>query len=347
MSDERASEASNHWERWFVPGVYPMTLLQIVRERGKDPAAMLRRAGIESEEADIAKGGLMLGPHMRLVMLVADELGDATVGVEMGWRLPPTALGSLGYALLSSPTLRDALDTLQQYWHLVGQGMVITTNVHEDSAHLELRASLYITERIRVNALELAITSIYRGLVALAPQAEGATEVWFDFEAPSHADLVRRRLDAVQYEMLTTKLTMPAELLDTPLVMANPVGFQRAVEWCAQEERERGLVGRQLVVRVQGELRLGSEGYPSLVELARRSHMSPRTLRRHLEREGASYSSMLEAARRRDALRLLDNPALAVRDVAELLGYENPANFTRAFKRWTGRTPSKHRAVST
>lgn len=346
MADYAASGALSDWERWFVAGVHPMILLHMAEERGLDPADLLRRAGIETPQREIAASGLTLGPHMRLVTLVADELGDAAVGVEMGWRLPPTALGTLGYALISSPTLRDALETLQRYWHLVGQGMVLTADVHDAQVHIELRTSLFISERARRNALELAITSIARGVTALAPQVVSTadTEIWFDFPAPPHADLVRERLGEVRYDMPVTKATMPAQHLDAPLVMANPLGFRSAVEWCAREEKERGLASLQLVVRVQSELTLGPSGYPALTVLARRSHMTPRTLRRHLEREGESYSAMLEAARRRDALRLLDNPALAVRDIAEMLGYENPANFTRAFKRWTGTTPSAHRA---
>ncbi len=77
--------------------------------------------------------------------------------------------------------------------------------------------------------------------------------------------------------------------------------------------------------------------------MARRLGMAPRTLRRHLKQEGTRYSTMLDAARRRDALRLLDNPSLPANRIAELLGYEDPANFTRAFRRWTGQSPSQYR----
>ena len=344
--DTSKASASSDWERWFVPSVYPMTLLQLAEERGGSAVDLLRRAAIDAAPRDIAESGLTLGAHMRLVSLVADEFGDATVGVEMGWRLPPTALGSLGYALLASPTLRDALSTLQRFWHLVGQGFVITVDEHAHFAHMELRASLFITERIRVNAQELTLASMYRGLGALAPGAEVGATIWFDAPAPPHAELVRERLGDVLYEMPTTKVILPAAHLDRALVMANPVGFRNALAWCEREEKERGLTEVHSVTRTMSELRLGDAGYPTLADLARRAHVSPRSLRRHLAREGTTYSEMLEHARRRDALRLLDNAALSVRDVAELLGYENPANFTRAFRRWTGTTPSAHREAT-
>ena len=60
----------------------------------------------------------------------------------------------------------------------------------------------------------------------------------------------------------------------------------------------------------------------------------------------APTMARLEAARRRDALRLLDNRALTAQEVAEMLGYRDAANFTRAFRRWTGQTPSQYRAAT-
>jgi len=64
-----------------------------------------------------------------------------------------------------------------------------------------------------------------------------------------------------------------------------------------------------------------------------------------LQMQGVSYQGLLEEARRRDALVLLEKPNIEIQKIAELLGYNNPANFTRAFKEWTGRTPSQFRAI--
>ena len=52
---------------------------------------------------------------------------------------------------------------------------------------------------------------------------------------------------------------------------------------------------------------------------------------------------MLDEARKRDAMRLLENSALSVEQVALRLGYSDPANFTRAFRKWSGFTPRQYR----
>jgi len=191
--------------------------------------------------------------------------------------------------------------------------------------------------------LESVLMSIFRGVSALVPEGLEGAEAWFDFPEPPHAERVREVLPEVRYSMPGTQVRFPIRHLSIALPMSNPVGLRGAIEQCEREEAERGLAGNQLVVRVQGELRLRSSGYPDLEQMARRLHTTPRTLRRHLRQEGTRYSTLLEGARRRDALRLLGNPSLGVREVAEMLGYDDPANFTRAFRRWTGQTPSQYR----
>jgi AraC-like DNA-binding protein len=58
-----------------------------------------------------------------------------------------------------------------------------------------------------------------------------------------------------------------------------------------------------------------------------------------LQEQGTSYSVLLEAARRRDACRMLAGRELLIKEIGAVLGYDDPANFTRAFRAWTGMSP--------
>ena len=71
--------------------------------------------------------------------------------------------------------------------------------------------------------------------------------------------------------------------------------------------------------------------------------MSPRTLIRKLERQGSSYKKVLENVRLELAQELLTQTHFTVAEIAGKLGYLEPANFSRAFKRWTGQTPAAWR----
>jgi len=70
--------------------------------------------------------------------------------------------------------------------------------------------------------------------------------------------------------------------------------------------------------------------------------MSPRTLRRKLEAQETSLSSLLDQDRRDRALLLLRSPELSLAQVAERLGYRSVQSFEAAFRRWTGMTPAAY-----
>ena len=98
-----------------------------------------------------------------------------------------------------------------------------------------------------------------------------------------------------------------------------------------------------MFVRVRSLLSTGSVGY-DLATVAQALHLSPRTLRRRLQDHGATFHAMVSEARRDEATRLLRNSVLTVEQIAGHLGYSDPGNFCRAFKRWTGLTPGSFRA---
>jgi AraC-like DNA-binding protein len=101
--------------------------------------------------------------------------------------------------------------------------------------------------------------------------------------------------------------------------------------------------GAEALGGVRAELVLSEAGYPDLSAVAARLLTSPRTLKRRLQQAGSSFQVLLDEARRRDALRLLENPNLELRQIASALGYSDPPSFTRAFLRWTGERPSAAR----
>jgi len=85
-------------------------------------------------------------------------------------------------------------------------------------------------------------------------------------------------------------------------------------------------------------------GGPLAVHLVAESvHTSPRTLQRRLRGAGLTYARVVQQVRLEIAGRMLRDPDRKIRDVARVLGYSDPAHFTRAFQRWTGLTPRAFR----
>ena len=87
-----------------------------------------------------------------------------------------------------------------------------------------------------------------------------------------------------------------------------------------------------------------ARGEPSQGEVAELLNMSARTLQRKLGEGGVTYKEMLDETRRSPALAYLSASRHTVSDVTYLLGFSAGSSFTRAFRRWTGQSPSDWRA---
>jgi len=85
------------------------------------------------------------------------------------------------------------------------------------------------------------------------------------------------------------------------------------------------------------------EGRPSVKQVALEIRVGPRTLQRKLRARGTSFRRLLAATYRMQAARELVNPSLTVAEVASRLGFSDPGNFSRAFRRWTGTSPGAFR----
>ena len=331
-----------------VPALFTRSYLALAAEHGHAPQQVLELAGIASAQGPSAHE-LPMDDYLRLLNTIAALLGpEISIGTEMGWRIPPTALGPLGAAVLSCATGHDALALCRRFWHFYGMGLTLDiTTAADGMCMLEFQTQpALVPPTHRHTVLEAVIAGFVRGITGLQRIGPEQFTIWFDTDTPAYADLVRRRLGGeVRWGMPTCCIRLPAHLLDKPLPQASPLALDDAVRQCEQAERLMGGRTDEIADRVRRELVLQDDAYPSLDTVAERLNMSTRTLRRRLQDQGLGFMDLLHAARRRDALSLLARPALEVAQIAQMLGYADPANFTRAFRQWTGQTPSAWRVA--
>jgi AraC-like DNA-binding protein len=159
---------------------------------------------------------------------------------------------------------------------------------------------------------------------------------------PAYYARLAHMLPPVTFGHCATRALMSTEVLDYPLVTANPVALRLAAEQCARELASLSSGGR-LIRAVRGLVGEREGRARPASEVARAMHMSPRSLRRKLQAQGISLFTLLDQERRDRALVLMQSPELSLAEIAERVGYQNTRNFERAFRRWTGRSPAAYR----
>ncbi|MDP2226290.1 MAG: AraC family transcriptional regulator [Moraxellaceae bacterium] len=330
------------------PATYPRLFTEVAASRGVPAAAVLAQAGLRPDALDDPAGRLSFVESWQVFAAVLTLTADPALGFETGQRLPLTAHGSLGYALMCASTARDAMHILERYWHLRGRGVLMRVQelASESTLFFELLPELPIPVPLRDLLFSSMLTSMYSGIRFLLPVFPAAAEIWLPGPEPAGFARWRDTLPVVRFGMPVAGLRLTGDVssLDRPLLTANPEGLAAALARCEQESALMGGAAEPLRLRVRAALQAGAAGYPTPEVIARSLHLTPRTLRRRLRDEGSSYQALLEEARRRDSSELLARPELDIREISAWLGYADPANFTRAFRSWTGTTPSAWRA---
>lgn len=337
------SKIDHKWWDQATPHYYPSAYLNYAEERGFDAKELLKKSHLPEDFLSQPERTITFAEFQNIVINVVESVGLDALGFEIGWRLPPTAFGNLGYALLCSENLNQALQLINRFWHLIAPGVFLKIEEKDQAVEVEITTHSSTPELFKPVTIECSLTSFFRGIQLMHPVAANHTEMWFTSPPPSYAPLLIEKLGNVKFSMPQNKLSLPSDLMFTPLAMSNPTGLQFAIEQCEKEEALLGLTSNSLKSRVEQELVPSAYGYPRFDDICEKFHMTERTLRRKLQQEGCNYQSLLEDARRRDSIRLLERRELEVQHIAELLGYADPANFTRAFRKWTGQTPTQYR----
>lgn len=326
-----------------VPAAHLRLLMDIVQERGIRPEQVLAGTGLSSEGLAQADGRIPTLQAARMCWQACQLTGDPGLGLEFGLRCQPTVHGYLGYGVMACGTLQEAVDLTTRFTGLIQPGVDIHCTRSGDGMAAMVFEQTDDLGFMRQFLFEAWAVGIARAGGFLMGRPMLDCTLWFDWPEPAHFAAYRDRLPPVHFNMPGIQIRFDEAMLGHRIAMAEPGAARICTAHC---ERELALVGPcegDTVQRVRKQLSLGAEGYPDLPTVADRLCLSPRTLKRHLQQSRSSFQTLLDEARHRDAMRMLQDGQLDIQSISTLLGYDNPPSFTRAFRRWTGQTPSQAR----
>jgi AraC-like DNA-binding protein len=171
------------------------------------------------------------------------------------------------------------------------------------------------------------------------------TEIRFDYPEPSHSNEYSKFFEVpVRFGCGVLEADLDLVLLAKPLRLADPAMAKLAEQYCAAEAGASPF-GGGLTEQIRRILRARDSDWPDLEEMARLLRTSGRSLRRELQRLNTTYLELLDQVRLSRAQQLVRHTDLTLQRISEQLGFSDVRSFRRAFKRWTGRTPTELRAA--
>ncbi|GGA03314.1 AraC family transcriptional regulator [Dyella caseinilytica] len=331
----------NDWYRADVSAEYAVGLLQWLEQR---------RIPIEDVLVDTGIGPAQLEGNLRLTTqqdaaLLANAIslaGDPGMGFELGLRATLTWHGLLGLGLMSCATLGQALELWAEYLDLRTAGFCLSVQKRDGRVELHIQ-DLSPGAPMRRSALErlATMTACLGGQLTQQPLPE--LEMWFTDDQPAYFARYRHRLAQTRYGTGMCMVRMPDRYLDLPIPTANALVLRQVKAQCESERLKHGQ-NDCLIARIKNLLPLENGTYPGMEDVAQALCMSSRTLKRKLRQLGLNFRQLIDDARKNEVLRDVLNTAMTIDEIAERRGYSDAANLTRAFRRWTGESPSQYRA---
>lgn len=320
------------------------SIVQALELEGLDCRALFARLGLDYAALDDPEARFPQDDMTRLWHLAVDVSGNPAIGLNMArLSVRPTAFHVVGYALMSSRNLREGFNRLVRYQRIIAEGSDLSFHVRPDGYELTLAIHGDRLPAARQSCeASLAHTLTFCRWLTGKPMTP--RQVSFQGPPPERLELYREvfqaplRFNAEHYGLLFDRAD-----LDAPLPSANEALAQLhdrfAGEYLARFSESR--VTHQ--VR-QVLCRLLPQGEPKREAVAQALLLSERTLQRRLQEEGTSYQQLLDDTRRELAEQYLAQPNLTLLEIAYLLGFADPSNFFRAFRRWFDATPGEYRA---
>ncbi|WP_176511326.1 AraC family transcriptional regulator [Pseudomonas faucium] len=318
-------------------------IVKALELEGLDCRAMFKQLGLDFAALDDPDARFPQDSMTRLWQLAVELSGNEAIGLNMARVVRPASFHVVGYALMSSRTLAEGFERLVRYQRIIAEssdlsfrlgpeGYSLILTVHGDhlpptrhSSEASLACALALSKWLSGRPIQP------RRVLIQGPQPKNIEP----YKVAFHSPLV---FGAVHDALIFERADMEAPLPTANEAMA-VLHDRFAGEYLARFSESR------VTHRVRQVLcRILPQGEPKRETLAQALHLSQRTLQRRLQEEGTSFQALLDDTRRELAEQYLAQPGMTLLETAYLLGFADPSNFYRAFRRWFDVTPSEYRA---
>lgn len=348
-------------------------ILKWMEQQGFSRESILLGTGIDDARLENTNETLSPEQELRFYSNLLRISDNPNVLLEAGFKLKLATYGIWGLALISSPTVRKAIELGIQFVDFTYTYNTIIFFEEDDTAGIRITKAQELNELERP-MIERDISAVYVLLQHLIQQDQPVEEICLSWPSDRQQDPDHHSNSAnsssnsnsnqeyyqalfgcpVRFDECATELRFSKDCLDLELPQHNALALQLCMNQLEQTRSSLDTEGHSTDDSEGSDLNSSKKStsesvryYLSSTPLYRASmescaqamNMSSRNLRRKLEKECTSYQSILDEFRYALSDKYLSDTDMTLNDIAERLGYSDAANFSHAYKRWSGFAP--------
>ncbi|MCI1035891.1 AraC-like transcriptional regulator QhpR [Pseudomonas putida] len=332
----------------FIAGVLTSAatgLNEFMESCGVDAQALLNKHGFDDTCLTSYASRVPLSSYCSVFEEAAEQSTTGNFGLLYGNQFKTENLGFLGYLVLSSRTLGEALENLTSSFPVHQQGTLLSLNTEGQKTHLNYRVERGVTDHRRQDA-EMSIScflNIFR--VALGSNWSPLT-IGFEHKDPNSKLHYNSIYDCeLLFNQSHNTISFSTELLNTAMPGNNPSLLQVMKESMAlipspQDISKEPEFIRSVRQHIESNLTTSGSNLEAISGMLR---LPPWTVKRRLADLGTTFSDVLDQVRKQHASQYLKQSQFPITEIASLLGYSEVSALSRAFVRWYGTSPQQWR----
>ncbi len=323
-----------------------LALVDVLKGQGIAPKASLSGTGLSPESLANPETLTSVRQYITVVRTALQLSKTPETPFLTGSRIPLSAYGMYGFALVCSPTIREYFQVAVKYHRLATP--LLSMSWREEGSYASwtfpMNPGVTYPDSVARFLMEQQLTQLSTHLRAVVEQDSCLpVRAALSYSAPAHTHLYKRYLGCqVRFDQPMSELVYPKAILSAKPRMAHGLTSKIMRETC-----DRILGEVKISTGVAGEVYhiiASTPGHsPTMETVAGRLATTVRTLHRKLQAEGASFTEIVDNVRCNLAKEYLRSTKLSTEDISELVGFSEAANFRHAFRRWTGTTPGNFR----
>ncbi len=322
---------------------WALAIERALQGEGVDPAPIFDAVDVDRAEFRNPDSRIPVTTMWKLWKHAVAETGDSAFGLTVANYVFPTHLSALLFALQSSETIKECVNRIVRYAKIVST--IATVSASEESGDLVVRFVTLNQPNLcppePLDAFMALAVKTFRDILGQADEA--VIEVQFCHPTPPSP---KRFTDffkcPVHFGANKNIIRIKGEILDKSLPAANSE-LAEIHDQLLNDYLKR-MAHEDIGIRVKKQiLTLLPSGEVSQDKIASQLNMSTRNLHRKLAEQGTTFKTLLDVVREDLALRYLKIPSISINELTYMLGFLDQSSFTRAFRRWTGNTPTQFR----
>ncbi|MCP3872392.1 MAG: AraC family transcriptional regulator [Desulfobacteraceae bacterium] len=332
-------------QSYAINGVKISSLFEILEEHSINRETFLESVKIDGALFNAHEKKLTVTQVTRVLKKAVLLTGDENLGLQIGLRsrfLPNIVC----YIMINCLTVGDALLKYCRYKRIFNDDTNVRLSVYNGNANLEMDSNSPELSSLRVFN-DYLLTSMYVFLRFLTKGEFNPTWVHLNHDQPENLSEYNKAFSCpISFSQPTNSLIFTRESLNLAIKCPNQDLLnhfeeyaQKALNKISKQDSLPKTISRMLIKIIQ------NGNTPSVELIASRFNMSVRKLQGLLEKEKTSYKKLLHSVKKELAFAYLSDRQISSSEVSYLIGFSEPSAFYRAFKKWTGSTPSQFRTA--